>query len=56
MSHLRTVCESYVQNHLPAVHEVFCTGDCKKPQRNQFKSGRAYFEAMGRYVQAKAKK
>lgn len=51
-----TVCSRKVQELFPQLHEVFCNGECGKPQREDYASGYDYFKAMERYLKNKTRK
>lgn len=42
-----------MREQFPSVHETFCSGDCGKPQREDYATGYDYFRAMNTYMKNK---
>lgn len=49
------VCSREVVNSYPDIHEVFCNGECGRPQREDYKSGYEFCRAMAAHMKAKTR-
>lgn len=48
-----SVCSREVREQHEILHEVFCNGECGKPQREDYATGYEYFKATAAYFKSK---